>query len=600
MTNYVIRNQTPHHLELRGPVHTLKLSPLQRRSINQDPRTLYGDAARAARRDQAFDWEPEPTRSTVLRVASAFAAAGLVGVLLAAAALLLRRPLLGVAVACVAVLALLGSAVAVSRGHHDVLAHTDALDDEAEPARAHWGFTELIRDLTISSLQYSAFLILVVVGIAAPAAALWFGTDLSHAVSFGGGRVQLTSGDEAHHVLVVRCLQLVLVVLVSMVPALMYFQFDREKLTTLVDRWLHVIFRLDPSVGTVADVDAKYGRRVEEFLGASLSIGGELPSKRLRDRSPVVLSTLLIALGWIIVVLSVPTTGSQGAPASVPEMFHPLLTPVTMGFLGAYFLAVQVALRGFVRGDLKPKTYNVITVRILMAVVLAWALQALAGDGTAVLAAAFLGGVVPSTVLLMVRAATGRGATNDGELDQRSPLTQLDEIDVYERTRLEEEGITSVQALARHDLVDLMLSSRIPAPRLIDWVDQAMLQQHTTAALTTRLRAHGVRCATDLLQVCAHEQALADLTAALDGSCTPTLLRVVLERDEWLDYIRNWRENEDVNDRTTCVYSATVSSSVHHQVLPDIDLREHAHRIPTVHAQTRRTPEAAAPASAPG
>jgi hypothetical protein len=58
MTNYVIRNQTPHHLELRGPVHTLKLSPLQRRSIGQDPRTLYGDAARAARRDQAFDWEP--------------------------------------------------------------------------------------------------------------------------------------------------------------------------------------------------------------------------------------------------------------------------------------------------------------------------------------------------------------------------------------------------------------------------------------------------------------------------------------------------------------------------------------------------------------
>ena len=73
----------------------------------------------------------------MLRVASAFAAAGLVDVLLAAAALLLRRPLLRVALACVAVLALLGSAVAVSRGHHDALAHTDALEDEADPARAH-------------------------------------------------------------------------------------------------------------------------------------------------------------------------------------------------------------------------------------------------------------------------------------------------------------------------------------------------------------------------------------------------------------------------------------------------------------------------------
>ena len=53
----------------------------------------------------------------------------------------------------------------------------------------------------------------------------------------------------------------------------MYFQFDREKLPTQVDRWLHAIFRLDPSLDTVADVDAKYGRRVEEFYGASLGTG---------------------------------------------------------------------------------------------------------------------------------------------------------------------------------------------------------------------------------------------------------------------------------------------------------------------------------------
>ena len=68
----------------------------------------------------------------------------------------------------------------------------------------------------------------------------------------------------------------------------------------------------------------------------------------------------------------------------------------------------------------------------------------------------------------------------------QSPLSQLDEVDVYERTRLEEEGITSVQALARHDLVDLILSSRIPVPRLIDWVDQAILLQHVPASALHR------------------------------------------------------------------------------------------------------------------
>ena len=554
MTNYVIRNQTPQHLELHGPVQVLKLAPLQRRSLGQDPRTLYGQAAIEARRDQAVAWEPEPTRTTVLRVSAVFCAAGMIEVVLAITALVVRRTGLSAVLGAGAVLCLVCSAVAVGRGVRAATAETAVCDDEAEPARSHWGFTELVRDLLISSLQYSAFLVLVVVGIAAPATALWFGTDLSHAVLIGAGRIRLAPGDEAHRVLVVRSLQLLLVVLVSLVPALMFFQFDREKLTTLVDRWLHVIFRLDPSVGTVADVDAKYGRRVEEFLGASLSLGGDLPSRRLRDRSPVVLSTLLIAIGWILVVLSVPATGPGGAAASLPEMFHPLLTPMTMAFLGAYFLAIQVALRGFVRGDLKAKSYNVITVRILMAVVLAWALQAVAGDGTVVLAAAFVGGVVPSTVLLMVRAATGRGATTDDELEQRSPLTQIDEIDVYERTRLEEEGITSVQALARHDLIDLMLSSRIPAPRLIDWVDQAMLQQHTTDDVTTQLRAHGVRCATDLLQVCEHPQALADLTAGLAGTCTPTLLKVVLQHDEWLAYVQNWRSHEDAHEHSTLVY----------------------------------------------
>ena len=433
---------------------------------------------------------------------------------------------------------------------------------------------ELLRDLVISSFQYSALVVLVVVGVSAPAAALYFGTDLAQAVTFDGLRPTVIGGDVAHHVLVVRSLQLVLVILISLVPALMYFQFDREKLTTLVDRWLHVIFRLDPTLRTIADVDAKYGRRVEEFLGASLGLGVDTTRQRLRDRSPVVLSTLLIAIGWIVVVLSVPDNGPDGAPATVPEMFHPKLTPVTMAFLGAYFLSVQVALRGFVRGDLKPKTYNVITVRILMAVVLAWSVQGIIGDGPSTLAISFLAGVVPNTVLLTIRTLTGSKATTDDELDRRSPLTQIDEIDVYERTRLEEEGITSVQALARHDLVDLMLSSRIPAPRLIDWVDQAMLQQHTSAEATMALRANGVRSATDLLQVCADEDALAELTKVLDGRCSPTLLRVVLAKDEWLTYVTNWRQHEDAHASRVVVYHAD------RPAVGGIDLAAHIHRQP--------------------
>ena len=94
-----------------------------------------------------------------------------------------------------------------------------------------------------------------------------------------------------------------------------------------------------------------------------------------------------------------------------------------------------------------------------MAVILAWALQALWGTNQDA------GAVVPrrhppNTVLRRIRdisvsdrvkqGSPRRGGTRStvGRARRRPPLTLIDEIDVYERTRLEEEGITSVQALA--------------------------------------------------------------------------------------------------------------------------------------------------------
>jgi hypothetical protein len=44
---------------------------------------------------------------------------------------------------------------------------------------------------------------------------------------------------EHYPVMVDRALWLLTVILFSLIPALMYFQFDREKLRTLIDRWLH-------------------------------------------------------------------------------------------------------------------------------------------------------------------------------------------------------------------------------------------------------------------------------------------------------------------------------------------------------------------------
>jgi hypothetical protein len=448
----------------------------------------------------------------------------------------------------------------------------DRLQLDPTPLRGEqWG---IVRDFVIATCQGLIIVVVLLVAVAAPASAIYYGTELSSVVVFTHwSHPSLVAGHDALYIVVARLLQLIMLIIVSIVPALMYFQFDREKLSTLVDRWLHAIFRLDPSLGTVADVDAKYGRRVEEFYGASLATGVGEPRKRLHDRSPVIVATLLIAIGWIVVLLN--DAHRPGALPSFQDLFQPSPTPMTMGFLGAYFLAVQVTLRGYVRGDLKPKTYNVITVRILMAVILAWAAQALWGTNQVVLALSFIAGILPNTVLRRIRDVGGpstilrqvrdvggrqkaqaggrQKAEDDGhqkaekdDLQVQSPLSQLDEVDVYERTRLEEEGITSVQALARHDLIDLILSSRIPVPRLIDWVDQAILLQHVPERAAQTLRGLGIRTATDYLQVSTDEGAFHHVSRVLakGGDLNAELLRIVLNGDEWLSYIENWRQHD--------------------------------------------------------
>jgi hypothetical protein len=569
--NYLIRNQTPQELVLEGPRAVLKLAPLQRHRIGGDPASLLGNAAIDARRDHAVDWEKEPVRSSRLLAAAWLAASGITAAAFGVAAYLLVADALalwlgiGIAVACSAAGAyVIGGGRASGGGPHP---GPQQLLDPKPPRGDAWG---LVRDFLVATSQGLVIAVLVLVAVAAPASAIYYGTELSSVIVFTTwGHPSLVAGPDAQYIVVARLLQLVLLIIVSLLPALMYFQFDREKLTTLVDRWLHAIFRLDPSLRTVSDVDAKYGRRVEEFYGTSLDSVVTVHRKRLRDRSPVIVVTLLIAFGWIVVLLN---NARMTAPLpSFEELFRPSPTPMTLAFLGAYFFSVQVALRGYLRGDLKPKTYNLIIVRILMAVTLAWAIQAVWGATDLTLGLSFLAGILPNTVLLWIRGKfLGRPSKEDDELRIRSPLSKLDDVDVYERTRLEEEGITSVQGLARHDLIDLILSSRIPVPRLIDWIDQAVLHQHVPTAVLAALRDLGIRTATDYLQVCDNDPALAELkTSPKLPDFRPTLLQTVLEGDEWLSYIKNWRDHDGTEPTQTTTYD--VQGQRHTQQRKDAD-----------------------------
>ena len=164
----------------------------------------------------------------------------------------------------------------------------------------------------------------------------------------------------------------------ALVPAAMYFQFDRQRLASVQRRWIREVFRLDPTVRTVRDIEAKYDSQIESSFG---DLGPD-SSLRIRGgrRSPVVVATVLLVVGWFLVISTtqvpelVPDVTGQLAWSSSPPNVFPVasffrldLTLVGYAFLGSYVFTLYHVIRGYQRRDLHPKTYNTVVVRILSA-----------------------------------------------------------------------------------------------------------------------------------------------------------------------------------------------------------------------------------------
>jgi hypothetical protein len=418
--------------------------------------------------------------------------------------------------------------------------------------------------------SYNAVMIVVVaIGVLGPAGALYLATDLHDIVSVWPDGFRIDTSEPL--VLVGRLMQLTFIAIATLLPALMYFQFDAERLGTLRDRWMQNVFRLDPTVSTACDVTAKYGRQLEEAYGSPDDGRGRLTRGR---RSPIICTTLILAFGWLLILLKAGDRiedGAQTGTISFISLLDPSPSLVTYAFLGAYFFGIQLAWQGYLRADLRPKTYTTITVRVLIVVVLAWLMEATLGLGDSPGLAyllAFAAGFVPDSVLhLLWEKVLTPGVTQRLLLnaDRRRPLTELEGIDLYERTRLSEEGITSVEALAHHDLLDLFFKTRIPAARLVDWMDQAVLVMYLgeDAELRKALRGVGIRTASDLVDrtrrprertAVEHQDTFETLLETVrhrlpdpdQADLRPRLLLIAdaLDHSEWIGRIENWRRSD--------------------------------------------------------
>ena len=558
-----ITNQTNMRLEIEGRGRSVHLEPFERRLLQGRELEPY-DWATLEQTDYVEVTEVTPPQATAFNgllvvlglgvwIAPIY---GIVGVFVGSR----RYWLTGLAV----LVLLLGVALLVGLVRNARSRRRDLFGDMVD-----WG------------LQKLSLLLVVVIAVLVPAVTIYFGTDAGDAVQL------LRDGSDdpsVDYTVVARGIQLALTAFLVLMPALLFFQFDRDQLSKLRDEFIRNIIRFDPEMRSKREVLVKYGEWMEETLG---NTDGDVGRPRFQGkRSPLFVATLILALGWTLTLLH-PELEAVNTNELL-DIFKPEESALTFGFLGAYFYTLNLVRRDYVRRDLWPRTYTSITVRVVVAVVLAWVLETILPWDPAAVALAFMVGVVPETGLFYIQetvrnSAEARRYKRVPSLEERHPLTKLDGVDLYERARLEQEGITNVEALAHHNLFDLMLRTRIPARRLVDWTDQAVLYLHAgaggekegerrSAALET-FGEFGIRTATDLetaFSAAAKREEQDTVLRLLDGDgvpgqgVRPHRVRVILDviqDDESMTNLRFWRDYEQRRVESKVISAPRIDAS---------------------------------------
>jgi hypothetical protein len=316
-------------------------------------------------------------------------------------------------------------------------------------------------------------------------------------------------------------LRSVFLVIVVLLPALLYFLFVALRKISLLQEFFTNLGKLGllerRRLANTEELERDRKIRVQTYLQKFEALYGAIPKPLVseilektnpdyRDQHdkddvpnfqlyesslftpeaiPAVIATLLIGLGWLLVLPPWYMDGTK-----LDAVLKPTGDAALFAFLGAYFYALQMLYRRFVRRDLRANAYVSISERIILAVIGVWAvLQVFAaipggffvsGDGhaAALLVIGFVVGAFPPIAWQVVQAAfrkLSRVEVFVPSLNSRMPLRELDGLTVWHEGRLEEEDVENVQNMSTADLVDLMLHTRYPPDRIIDWVDQALL-----------------------------------------------------------------------------------------------------------------------------
>ena len=398
-------------------------------------------------------------------------------------------------------------------------------------------------------------------------------------------------------------LRTVFVVVVCLLPAAMWYLFIANQKASLLNEYVTNLERLGllrprELPGGRTEDDAARRLRVGGYLQKFEAVYGPLDPAVLRDvvdgvprtylRSdadaatplatttvPVLLSTVLVTLGWLVTLpFQVPDPdvlfpGTAPAPVEWVQALSPVSTPETFAFLGAYFFSLQMIFRRYVQKDLHGSAYVATSMRLILAVIGTWVLARVGGDvlwssGWQILTLAFVVGVFPRVLWQVLQTLVVRiGGIAVPSLRSGQPLTDLDGLTVWHESRLEEEDIENVPNMATADIAGLLVSTPYSPERVVDWVDQAILLTQLgpakargatgrTDPVLSLLRARGIRSAS-ALAAAARSPGAAEVHRALDPDGHPAAteaLLATLADNQNLRLVLTWRGQRQVAAET--------------------------------------------------
>jgi hypothetical protein len=172
------------------------------------------------------------------------------------------------------------------------------------------------------------------------------------------------------------------------------------------------------------------------------------------------------------------------------------------GFLGFYVYALGLWLSRYYARDITGGLYLSLLRRGFLILILSLVVSYDPSEHQAPVVSrlfVFSAGVFPSTFITFVRKRLGDYGRQD-EDEEALPLGRLRSISIPQQTRLEEEGINTVDDLANYDLARLCERTAYPKELLEKWCDQAILLSRVGPTKYELFRQNSIAQATELVR----------------------------------------------------------------------------------------------------